>query len=459
MATPYMMPRGYDGPLTLPHRVLVAFCLVLGALLLVASTPGRSESQADRAPGKAAPQEILLRARAFEAEKHYDQAIASYRAYLAARPEDDEGRGSLARVLSWQGAYDEAITLYEDILTRHPVDFEVRVALARVQAWHKKFAEARHLYESVLNEDAQNLDARRGLADMLYWSGEYTAALQHYEMVFAATSDPAIAQRLEVVRAELARLTPVASLRAPTGVKEGGPTLPYRDYMKLGYSRFTSTAPIPDEQVGLLEGAKALGARTLIGRLEVLDRFGLHDVVLSGELYSPLWPHASGFLSASLGIDPDFAPRWTLGGEVFQNLSIWHRGLSFLEPSLGYRHLSFRTAEVDLLIPGLTIYFPFNIWLTEKVYYVLDPSSVTVSSQLTWRATERLQFFITGTYGGTAERVAALQDIARTTLHSVQAGVTFPIAARLSAEASGYYEDRHGQAIRRGGIFSFIVHW
>ena len=37
MATPDMMPSGYDGPLTLQHRVLVAFCLVLSALLLVAS--------------------------------------------------------------------------------------------------------------------------------------------------------------------------------------------------------------------------------------------------------------------------------------------------------------------------------------------------------------------------------------------------------------------------------------
>ena len=159
------------------------------------------------------------------------------------------------------------------------------------------------------------------------------------------------------------------------------------------------------------------------------------------------------------GIDPDFAPRWTLGGEVFQNLGLLHPALSFLEPSLGYRHLSFRTAEVDLLIPGLTVYVPGNIWLTEKLYYVLDPSSVTVSSQLTWRATERLQFFIAGTYGDTAERIVALQDISRTTVHSVQAGVLFPIAARLSAEASGYYEDRHGQAIRRGGTLSLIVHW
>ena len=94
------MPRGYDGPRTLQHRTFFACCLVLSALLLVASTPGRSESQMGVTPDKTTPQEILTHARAFEAEKHYDQAIASYRAYLTARPEDDEVRGSLARLLS-----------------------------------------------------------------------------------------------------------------------------------------------------------------------------------------------------------------------------------------------------------------------------------------------------------------------------------------------------------------------
>src|SRR6266516_401950 len=206
-----MIPGGYGGPRMLRHRALFVYCLGLRALLLVALIPGRSESQVGMPPDKTTPQEILTRARAFEAENQYDQAIASYRAYLVVRPEDDEVRSSLARLLSWQGAYDEAITLYEDILTRHPLDFEVRMALARVQAWHHNFTEARRLYESVLNEDAQNLEARRGLADTLYWSGEYAAALPHYEAVFAATSDPTIAQRLETVRAELAQPAPVAS--------------------------------------------------------------------------------------------------------------------------------------------------------------------------------------------------------------------------------------------------------
>jgi YaiO family outer membrane protein len=432
---------------------------MLSILLCIASTPGRSAGQGETAPTPALPREILAQARAFEAEKQYDQAIVGYRAYLAARPEDDEVRAALARLLSWQGAYEEAIALYEDILTRYPIDMEVRVALARVHSWQQRFAEARHLYENVLREEAQNLEARRGLADTLYWSGEYAAALQHYEMVFAATADPEIAPRLEAVRAALARPTPVASPRAPIGQKESVLTLPYRDYFKTGYSRVTSTPRRPDEQVGLLEGAKPLGTRTLVGRLEVLDRFGFNDVVLSGELYSPLWKNGWGFLSAAAGIDPDFTPQWTLGGEVFQGLGILHQVFSLLELSFGYRHLSFRTTQGDLLIPGLTVYFPGNIWLTGKVYYVLDPSSMTLSSQLTWRATERLQFFIAGAYGDSAERIAALQDIKRVTTHSMQAGVTFPITSRLSAEASASYEDRHGQAIRRGGTVNLIFHW
>ena len=97
MATQCMMPREYGAPRMLRHRALFACCLVLSALLLVALIPGRSESQVGMPPDKTTPQEILTRARAFEAENQYDQAIASYRAYLVVRPEDDKVRGSFCR--------------------------------------------------------------------------------------------------------------------------------------------------------------------------------------------------------------------------------------------------------------------------------------------------------------------------------------------------------------------------
>src|SRR5689334_20081040 len=129
----------------LQQKGLCTWALIFSLALFVASTPGWSEGQEGIAPARALPQETLTRARVFEAHHKYNEAIADYRTYLAAYPADDEVRGSLARLLSWQGAYEEAITLYEDILTRHPADLDVRVALARVRSWQQRFAEAQHI--------------------------------------------------------------------------------------------------------------------------------------------------------------------------------------------------------------------------------------------------------------------------------------------------------------------------
>jgi len=404
------------------------------------------------------PSERRDQARAFDAAKQYEPAIASYRAYLEARPEDDEARGALARLLSWQGAYDEAVMLYEDILTRHPGDLDVRTALARVKSWQQHFAEARRLYEAVLEENPQYHEARRGLADTLSWSGDYTLALPHYEAVFAATADPEVGQRIAAVKAELARgASP--SPRAPIRDTVEAPILPYRDYFKLGYSSFAYSNNIEKEQNWLLEAAKPLGTHTLIGRVEILQRFGALDAALSGEFYSPLWSKAWGYVGASIGIDPTFVSRWTVGGEVFQGLGVVHTALSPLELSFGYRHMSFQDSEVDLVIPGITVYLPFNLWLTEKVYYVPDTGALTLSSQLTWRATERLQVFISGAFGTASERVSALQDVVRTSTVAIQGGLTFPLSHKFAAEVVGYYEDRADQYHRGGGIINFLWHW
>src|SRR5262249_34851242 len=174
-------------------------------------------------------QEVLQRGRALAAAQQYAQATASYREYLAAHPQDDEVRGALAQVLSWQGEYEEAVRLYEDILTRHPVDVDVRIALARVKSWQGKYPEARTIYETVLREYPQNLEAKRGLADTLYWSGAYSLALPLYEELFAATNDPDIALRVQAVRAEISRVSALQALRARVGEETPEPALPYRD--------------------------------------------------------------------------------------------------------------------------------------------------------------------------------------------------------------------------------------
>jgi YaiO family outer membrane protein len=121
--------------------------------------------------------------------------------------------------------------------------------------------------------------------------------------------------------------------------------------------------------------------------------------------------------------------------------------------------MRFQTDDVDLLMPGLILYFPYDVWLTEKVFYVPDTDAATLSSQLTWRVTNRLQVSAGMSFGTVAERISTLADLRRVTTRTIQGGVIFPLTPRFSAEVWGYYEDRETLYIRRGGTVSLIFHW
>lgn len=394
------------------------------------------------------------RGRQFEAARQYGEAVALYREGLRRSPENDEVRGSLARVLSWQGAHSEAASLYREVLARHPKDQDIRVALAQVLSWQKQFPDAQALYEQVVREEPRHLEARRGLAELAHWQGNRTEALARYEALVAETHDPDIEQQLRNVRSEL-----LVSPRAAVGQGLTGLRLPYRDYAKIGYGHYTYTRSQPDERDLLFEVAKPIGDQTLVVRAEPINRFGSHDTPLSAELYSPLWKRAWGYVAAQGTINPHFAPNYSFVGEMAQGLGGVHAALAPFEVSFGYRRLNYKKDDIDLLMPGLTIFLPFNLWLTEKVYLIPNTGAFTLSSQLTWRPTERVQVFASGSFGTSGERIVATQDFTRVQSRTLQGGVTVPVTDRFSVEASGYYEDRGFLYVRRGGNLSLIYHW
>lgn len=396
----------------------------------------------------------LDRAHALEANKRYPEAEALYRELLQQSPDNDEVRGALARVLSWQGAHDEATRLYREVLSRHPEDQDIRIALAQVLSWQKQFPEAKALYEQVVHAEPRNVAARRGLAEVAHWQGHRTEALQRYETLVAETQDPEIEKQLNAVKSEL-----LVSPRAPVGERFTGLRLPYRDYAKIGYGHYSYTKNQPDERDLLFEIAKPFGDQTLVLRAEPINRFGFHDTPFSAELYSPLWQRAWGYVAAQGTISPNFAPNYSVVGEVAQGLGGVHASLAPFELSFGYRRLNYKQDDIDLLMPGLTIFLPFNLWLTEKIYLIPDTGAVTLASQLTWRPTERVQMFASGSFGTSGERIVAQQDFIRVGSRTLQGGVTFPLTERFSAETSGYYEDRGFLYVRRGGNLSLIYHW
>ena len=398
--------------------------------------------------------QALERGGRLETMRQYADAIAVYREGLQQIPGHDEIRTALARVLSWQGAHEEATALYREVLERHPQDQEIRVALAQVLSWQQQFDEARSLYQAVLQAEPAQMDARRGLAEVAHWQGHRSEALQRYEVLLAETHDPAIEQQIRAVKSEL-----LVSPRAAVGQGLTGLRLPYRDYAKIGYGHYSYTKNQPDERDLLFEIAKPFGNQTLVVRAEPINRFGSHDTPISAELYSPLWQRAWGYVAAQGTINPHFSPNYSFVGEVAQGLGGLHPSLAPFEVSFGYRRLNYKQDDIDLLMPGLTIFLPFNLWLTEKVYMIPNTGAVTLASQLTWRPTERVQLFASGSFGTSGERIVAAQDFTRVGSRTIQGGVTFPINERFSAETSGYYEDRGFLYVRRGGNFNLIYHW
>ncbi|SPP64943.1 tetratricopeptide repeat protein [Nitrospira lenta] len=389
-----------------------------------------------------------------EVAQQYGDAVALYREGLRRYPDNDEVRSALARVLSWQGAHSEATSLYREVLARHPKDQDVRVAVAQVLSWQQQFPESQTLYEQVVREEPHHKEARRGLAEVAHWRGDRTEALARYEALAAETHDPDIEQQLRNVQSEL-----LVSPRAAVGQGLAGLRLPYRDYAKVGYGYYTYTRGQPDERDLLFEVAKPIGDQTVVVRAEPINRFGSHDTPLSAELYSPLWKRAWGYVAAQGTVNPHFAPNYSFVGELAQGLGGVHDALAPFEVSFGYRRLNYKKDDIDLIMPGLTIFLPFNLWLTEKVYAIPNTGAITLASQLTWRPTERVQVFASGSFGTSGERIVAAQDFTRVQSRTLQGGVTFPVTERFSVEASGYYEDRGFLYVRRGGNLNLLYHW
>ncbi|MBX3305969.1 MAG: tetratricopeptide repeat protein [Nitrospira sp.] len=398
--------------------------------------------------------ERLAQAQAWEQTGQTRQAITAYQQILTDSPADDETRGNLARVLARDGQFDQATSLYRDILTRHPSDLDVQTGLARVLSWNKHYDSAIQQYQSVLQQNSTHREALQGLADTLFWSGATQEAAQRYAHLYQLTGDEAVAARMRDITALLE-----ASPQAPLGLRDATIRLPFRDYLKVGYGQFSYSRGIRSERDVLLEVSKSIGAQTLIARVEPINRFGFHDTVLSAEGYSPLWRRAWGYLAAQGTINPDFSPKYSFAGEVSQGLGLVHPLLTMFEASFGYRYLSYKTDDIHLLSPGLTVFLPLNLWLTEKLYYVPETGAITLSSRLTWRPTNRLQVFVSGSFGTSGERIVATQDVTRVSSRTIQGGIVFPLADRVSLEVTGYDEDRGALYTRRGASFSIIYHW
>jgi len=125
-------------------------------------------------------------ARARLREDRQAEAIPLLQSELRMRPNNDDARLLLARVLSWQRRYEESLAEYRELLAKKPDDATLRAGYARVLAWSGRNQEAAREFKTAIQADSTNLETRVGYARVLSWSGDLAEASTEYQRILAA---------------------------------------------------------------------------------------------------------------------------------------------------------------------------------------------------------------------------------------------------------------------------------
>ena len=107
--------------------------------------------------------ELQQRARAFT-QADTETALATYRAAVAARPDDWMLKFNLGNVLSQLNQASAAVPCFEEVVQRLPQQPKFRVALAQALIQAGRSQEARQHFEAALRIDAELAPAKEGLA-------------------------------------------------------------------------------------------------------------------------------------------------------------------------------------------------------------------------------------------------------------------------------------------------------
>ncbi|HEX9204345.1 MAG TPA: hypothetical protein VF853_00310 [Candidatus Deferrimicrobiaceae bacterium] len=126
----------------------------------------------------------------FEAQDRHAEAVAAYRAAIAADPAlAPEVEPSLGAALLWADRTEEAVRVLSRAAARKPEDLETRKLLALGYRWSDRLSDAERLYRENLREDPADLDQRTGLAVTLQWQQREREAVPEFRRLLEIRPD------------------------------------------------------------------------------------------------------------------------------------------------------------------------------------------------------------------------------------------------------------------------------
>jgi len=123
------------------------------------------------------------RGRKFVIQKEYGPAVAAYKQALALKPNLDEARLELVRLLETLQRYEEASRELELFVEHQPHHLKVQQELGDLFLLRKEYRRAAEWYQRVLLKDPENLTVRLALAGAFSQIGEMEKALLEWRQV------------------------------------------------------------------------------------------------------------------------------------------------------------------------------------------------------------------------------------------------------------------------------------
>ncbi len=223
------------------------------------------------------------------------------------------------------------------------------------------------------------------------------------------------------------------------------------NYFKTFYAVYGLSSGRQSEKEYGVEISQRIKNTPVVLRLENFEEYGLKDKQFHFEVYPSLGKNRWVSLSFDYSPNPSFLPRTTFGGEIYQ-------GYKNLEFSFGYTHMDFNDSKVNMFYPGITVYLPKNLVLTEKFYYVPKTASHSFVTSLSYELTCKLLLKYSFGIGNSAEQLTTYGDIKKYNTYFHDIAAEFRINNYISLGLEGLYEHREN-LYNEKGVNLFLKYW
>lgn len=401
------------------------------------------------------------------------QAELILREILKRYPDNHELLSILARVLFWQKKYDESIEVFNRVLQLRYDDSlkeeleKVKIAKILNESTYllKKgdIKQAKERFTELFETRREEYESGYNLGMIYIKEREYEKAVEMFKYLRSKFPDDIgfktlyiesliLNRELEKAKNELFSLPE----KEKNYLSVERQDLFYRikkNYLRISGSWYDFLEESrSSEQETYFEISQRINNFTFVLNTLSATRYGLHDKQITLDVYRNIGEKSKrwGFLSLSISPDAEFLPKTSFGGEIYQ-------AYRNSEISMGYRHMSFKDTSVDIFIPGIIIYLPFNLSLNERLYLVPRNGAWSILSTLHYEPNHKIRAFYSISVGKTVDRIGVLQDTQKITTVVNRLGFEWRISPDFSIGSELTHEFRKDLYTKQGiTIFSRI---